>query len=190
MTRAVGYVRVSTDEQAEEGHSISRQAELIEEHIAQQEAWELIEDGMFKDPGCSGATLDRPDLQRMLKRLDDFDVLVVWSMDRLTRDVEFFARLAKTLTAANVRIDSLTTHVDLTTPEGEAHAHMSAVFGQLERKRIAERVRMALAARKAKGEHNGGPPPDGWIDVKVGAKKVKGKDVDISNAGTIPTAST
>ena len=50
-------------------------------------------------------------------------------------------------------------------------AGVSAVFGQFERKRIAERVRAALEGAQAKGLHNGGPPPDGWMDVTIGEDK-------------------
>ena len=160
--KAVAYVRVSSAEQAEHGHSIDEQKRLGLEAVAER-GWELLD--VFSDPGYSGATDDRPDLQRMLSRLDEIDVIVVWAMDRLTRDVELFAKLAKLFTAANVRIESLTSQIDLTTPEGEAMAGVAAVFGQFERKRIAERVRVALKARKLKGQHNGGPAPDGWMDV-------------------------
>ena len=139
---------------------------------------------MFPDPGYSGASEDRPGLQAMLARLDEIDVIVVWAMDRLTRDVELFAKLAKRLNAANVRVESLTAHVDLATPEGEAMAGVSAVFGQFERKRIAERVSAALKARKVKGLHNGGPPPDGWMDVDEARQ---GRQTRPCSASTIPT---
>jgi site-specific DNA recombinase len=174
QARAAGYVRVSTDEQAERGHSLPEQERLIRECVAEREGWELL--NVFKDPGYSGSREDRPGLQDMLARLDEIDVVVVWAMDRLTRDVELFAKLVKRLNAANVRVESLTAHVDLTTPEGEAMAGVAAVFGQFERKRIAERVRTALGARARKGQFAGGPPPDGWMDVVAGHDD-KGKPI-------------
>ncbi len=110
-----------------------------------------------------GPREDRPDFQRLLAALPDIDVLVVWSMDRLTRDLLLFAKVAKALTAANVRIESLTAHVGLETPEGEAMAGMGAVFGQFERKRIAERVKSNVKARVRAGHHVGGPRPYGYV---------------------------
>lgn len=162
--RVAIYCRVSTDEQAEGGHSLDEQARLGREAVT--ESRRLVD--VFSDPGYSGASDQRPGLQQMLDRLDEIDVIVVWAMDRLARDVELFARLTKLFTAADVRIESLTGQVDLSTSEGRAMAGFTSVIGQLEREKIAERVRMALAARKRKGQHNGGPAPDGWMDVQVG----------------------
>jgi DNA invertase Pin-like site-specific DNA recombinase len=160
--KAAGYTRVSTDEQAERGHSLAEQERLIREHV-EENGWTLVD--VFRDPGYSGAREDRPGLQALLARVDELDVVVVWAPDRLARDVELWARLVKRFTAADVEVKALTAHVDLTTAEGVAMAGVSAVFGQFEKARIAERVRAALAARARKGRHPGGPPPDGWHDV-------------------------
>jgi site-specific DNA recombinase len=164
VTKAAVYVRVSTDEQAEHGHSIDEQERLGREFI-QEHDWSPVD--VFRDPGYSGATDDRPGLQAMLSRLDEIDVIVVWAMDRLTRDVELFAKLAKVLTAANVRIQSLTSTVDLTTPEGEAMAGVAAVFGQFERKRIAERVRAGLRGRRESGRPVGRVPIGYTVEKNV-----------------------
>jgi DNA invertase Pin-like site-specific DNA recombinase len=172
--RAAGYTRVSTQEQAE-GRSLTEQDHLIGAHC-HDNGLDLIE--VFSDPGYSGAREDRPGLQEMLARLEDFDVIVVWAMDRLTRDVELFAKLVKRLVAADVRVESLTAHVDLTTPEGEAMAGVSAVFGQFERKRIGERVRNVLAARAREGLSLGGPPPDGWMDRPTGVLNGRGNPIN------------
>jgi site-specific DNA recombinase len=163
--RAAVYTRVSTDEQAEHGWSIDEQERLGRKHVADK-GWQLVD--VFADPGWSGAREDRPDLQRMLGMLDDLDVIVVWAMDRLTRDLLLFAKLAPRLVKAKVRIESLTSHVDLETPEGEAMAGIAAVFGQFERKRIGERVRMNVQARALSGSAIGGRAYGyEWVDRKL-----------------------
>src|SRR5262249_51239820 len=106
----------------------------------------------------SGASPDRPGLRRLLALLAEVDVVVVWAMDRLTRDLLLFAQIAKALNAAEVRIESLTAHVDLATPEGEAMAGMAAIFGQFERRRIGERVKVAMGARVRQGKAHGRAP--------------------------------
>ena len=153
-------VRVSTEEQAERGYSIEEQDRLIREAIKKNGWGEPVD--MYRDAGWSGAREDRPDFQRMLGDLDRFDVVVIWAMDRLTRDLLMFAKLVKQFTAAKVRIESLTAHVDLGTPEGEAMAGIAAVFGQFERKRIGERVKACLDARARQGRHTGGAAPYGY----------------------------
>jgi site-specific DNA recombinase len=152
---AVGYVRVSTDEQAEHGYSVGEQDRLIREKAADQ-GWQLLD--VISDPGYSGASPDRPGLQRLLAMLDEVDVVVVWAMDRLTRDLLLFAQIAKALNSAGVRMESLTSQIDLGTPEGEAMAGIAAVFGQLERKRIGERVKVAMGARVRQGKAHGRAP--------------------------------
>jgi site-specific DNA recombinase len=158
--RACGYVRVSTEEQAEHGYSLDEQERRIREAIAAK-GWGEPQ-AIYRDAGWSGAREDRPELQRMLADLDGIDVVFIWAMDRLTRDLLLFAKLVKLLNDANVRIESLSAHVDLQTPEGEAMAGVAAVFGQFERKRIGERVRAAAEARARQGLYSGGAPPYGY----------------------------
>jgi site-specific DNA recombinase len=163
--KAVGYCRVSSEEQAEKGWSIDDQAFRIRERI-EQEDWELV--AMLGDPGWRGDREDRPDFQRMLSMLGDVDVIVVAAMDRLTRDLLVWAKLMKAVQAAGVDIEPLTGSIDLDTPEGEAMAGIQAIFGQLERKKIGQRVRDTMRARARAGLPNGGPRPYGydWQDYR------------------------
>lgn len=172
QVRAAGYCRVSTDEQAQHGHSIGDQARLIAERC-DAEGWALTE--VYSDPGRSGADPDRPELNRLLADLDDLDVVVVWANDRLTRDLALFVSIAAQLTTAKVRLVSLTAHVDLETPEGEAMANIAAVFGQFERKRTAERVKASKAARALAGGHPGGRRPYGYTFAPTGETGKHGK---------------
>lgn len=157
--RAATYSRVSTDEQAQHGHSLAEQERLCAEFAADQ-GWELVE--AYSDAGISGATADRPALQGMLADVDRFDVLIVWSQDRIGRDVLAVGKVAAALDAAGVRIESLTGSIELSTPEGQLNWHVNSAVAQFQRQRNAEAVRMALAARVRKGGFHGGHAPMGY----------------------------
>ena len=87
MSRAVGYVRVSTEEQTQHGYSLEAQAQAIKKYCELQE-WELVR--IYRDDGYSGASMERPDLQQLLEDvyLRKFDVVVVWKLDRLSRNLK------------------------------------------------------------------------------------------------------
>ena len=79
----IGYVRVSTVEQAEEGYSIQEQSEKIKSYCNAM-GWELS--GIYSDPGYSGATLDRPGINQVIKDVRGGYVkkVIVWKLDRLS----------------------------------------------------------------------------------------------------------
>jgi site-specific DNA recombinase len=108
-TRAAGYCRVSTDDQAEHGYSMDEQARLIAEH-AGREGRELVE--TYTDAGWSGAREDRPALKRMLAggEAGGFDVLCVWAMDRLGRDLLLLGKVTRTLNEFGVQLHSRTSN--------------------------------------------------------------------------------
>jgi site-specific DNA recombinase len=85
--RAIGYVGVSTDEQATAGVSLSAQAEKIRAYCVAKD-WELT--GIIKDEAQSGKDLNRPGMQAILDGCtkDQFDVVVILKLDRLTRSVK------------------------------------------------------------------------------------------------------
>jgi site-specific DNA recombinase len=84
--RAVIYARVSTEEQAEEGHSIDAQLRIVREFCAHR-GWTIV--GEYVDPGRSGRTLKRPRMQALIAdaQLHLFDVVVVHKLDRLSRSL-------------------------------------------------------------------------------------------------------
>jgi site-specific DNA recombinase len=154
--RASTYVRVSSDEQVR-GYSLGEQRRLAEERI-EAEGWTLAK--VYEDAGISGAGADRPAYQALLVDASDgaLDVLLVWKLDRLGRDAEELLRARRMFGAAGVRLISLT--------EGEEESNLvygvRAIVAQEERERIAERVRVGMAARARAGKLNGGPRPFGY----------------------------
>lgn len=153
--RCVGYLRVSTDEQAVQGASLDAQKHAISGECARR-GWQLVD--MSSDTASAGSMKRRPGLQRTLERLDagDYDALVVSRLDRLSRSVGDFAQIMDRARVRGWSIVVMDPAVDMTTPFGEAMASMAAVFAQLERRLIAQRTRDGIAAKKAAGTFRGG----------------------------------
>jgi hypothetical protein len=98
--RAAGYVRVSTEEQVKHGWNLDEDKQRIQE-LANAEGWELIE--LWDDGGLRGDNPDRPGLRAMLDSLGQFDVLVMRSLDRLSRDLFIYAQVRNALRDAGVQ---------------------------------------------------------------------------------------
>lgn len=158
---ALGYVRVSTSRQAEEGVSLEAQRARIE-------AWatagghELA--GIETDAGLSGGRADnRPALQASIERVcRERGVLVVYSLSRLARSTRDALDITERLHKAGANLVSLSESIDTTTAMGRFFFTVLAALAALERDLIAERTKMALAHKRANGEHTGGEAPYGW----------------------------
>lgn len=154
--RAVGYLRVSTDEQVESGAGLAAQETAIRAR-AEAEGWEL---SWARDEGISAKDVDgRPGLLAALARLDagDADVLVAAKLDRLSRSVLDFAQLMERAHRHGWLIVLTDLAVDMTSPSGELMATMLSAFAQHERRMIGIRTREGLASRRAAGVRLGRP---------------------------------
>ncbi len=164
--RAVAYCRVSLDEQAKEGVSLSAQQERITAYCASQ-GWDLVD--VYVDPGFSGKDLNRPALSRALSdaQAKRFDVLLVWRLDRLSRRQRDVLHVVEDLLEPlGVGLRSITESFDTTSPAGKAMLGMLSVFAQLERETLQERTRVGKAQAAKEGRRLG-PPPYGY-SIKEG----------------------
>ena len=152
----IGYVRVSTDRQADSGAGLTVQRQAIEAHCKRQR-WNLTE--IVSDDGESAATLSRPGIARALAQLAAGEVrgLVVAKQDRLSRSVRDLQDLIELSARQGWGLVIRDSKVDTTTPVGEAMALNQSVFSQLERKLISQRTKDALAVKKAEGVQLGRP---------------------------------
>lgn len=153
--RAIGYLRVSTDEQVGSGLGLAAQrATLLAE--AERRGWQLE---LVEEDGRSGKDLNRPVLSDALDRLDrhQADVLVVAKLDRLSRSVRDFGAVLERAGKRGWSVVCLDLGVDTTTPVGEFTANVVASASQYERRLIGQRTRDALAAKKAAGVRLGRP---------------------------------
>jgi DNA invertase Pin-like site-specific DNA recombinase len=164
-TDVLGYVRVSTAEQADSGAGLAAQRATIADECHRR-GWHLV--GIQEDAGASGKSMNgRPALAAALAALDrgDAGALVVAKLDRLSRSVVDAAGLLDRAQRHSWALVACDLGVDTTTPAGEAMANVMASFAQLERRLIGQRTRDALAAKRAAGVRLGRPPmlPDAVV---------------------------
>lgn len=164
--RCAIYTRKSSDEGLEqEFNSLDAQREACEAYIKSQahQGWRLIPDE-YDDGGHSGGTLERPALQRLLGevRARRVDVIVLYKIDRLSRSLGDFARLAELFDAHDVSFVSVTQQFNTTTSMGRLMLNVLLSFSQFERELTGERIRDKIAASKKKGLWMGGNVPLGY----------------------------
>lgn len=157
----LGYVRVSTEEQAVGGVSIGAQRAKIEGY-ATANGLDLI--GVVLDEGVSGKHTDnRPGLMSVIQRLEsgEVDGLVVLKLDRLSRSTRDVLDLVDRFVKRDWSLHSISEQIDTETANGRFVLTVLAGLSQMEREQIGERTRLALAYKKAKGERVGAVP-FGW----------------------------
>lgn len=160
--QVAAYIRVSTDEQAEQGISIPAQKSRLASYCKSQ-GWDIYK--FYVDDGYSGKDLNRPDVQNMIEDAKGgfFKAVVVVKLDRLSRRQKDVLYLLEDVFEPNViGFKSATEPFDTTTPFGKAALGMMAVFAQLERETIIERVKMAKRESAKQGRFLGGPAPYGY----------------------------
>jgi len=156
--RAIGYARVSREEQAREGVSLQAQRDRIAAYAAAK-GLDLIE--VLSDEGLSGKDLNRPALQTLLDRCRRSQVkhVIVWKLDRLTRCTRHLLGLVEDLfLARDVELHSVSESLDTSTPHGRFVLTMLGGLAQMERELIAERTRGALAWKRENGLPTSHPP--------------------------------
>ena len=129
----------------------------------------------FSDEDFTGANTNRPGFQQMMSQIREglCDVLVVYQLDRFSRDVRDFSAAYAELQTHHVRFICLDLNIDTSTPIGEAMMYVSAAFGQMERKNIALRVSDNMNGLARKGYWVGGNPPLGYVRerIEIGGRK-------------------
>ena len=149
--------------------SIDNQFRMCKEYCELRFPGEIDLWECFSDEDFTGANTDRPGFQQMMSLIKDglCDVLVVYQLDRFSRDVRDFSEAYAELQAHHVRFICLDLNIDTSTPIGEAMMYVSAAFGQMERKNIALRVADNLTGLARKGYWVGGNPPMGYVRERI-----------------------
>jgi site-specific DNA recombinase len=167
--RCAVYTRKSSEEGLDQDfNSLEAQREAGEAYVRSQahEGWKPIAD-RFDDGGFSGGNMQRPALARLMALIREgkVDVIVIYKIDRLTRSLTDFARLAETFDKHGVSFVSVTQQFNTTTSMGRLMLNVLLSFAQFEREITGERIRDKIAASKKKGMWMGGNIPMGY-DVK------------------------
>lgn len=166
MTTAtwVSYVRVSTDEQAQEGVSLAAQTASCGHLIAATTGGRgLVE--VVEDAGYSGKNLRRPGAERVLDMIDRGAIagVVVWRLDRLTRSLRDLIDLVERCDRQGVALVSVTEQISTQGPMGRFVLHLLGAVAQLERETTAARVKAAMTHVRMQGLYAGGRIPVGVV---------------------------
>lgn len=178
--KAALYVRVSTHHQIDKDSLPFQRQELI--NYAQY-ALNIQDVEVFEDAGYSAKNTDRPAFQQMLTRIraNEFTHLIVWKIDRVSRNLVDFTSMYEELKKYNVTFVSKNEQFDTSSAMGEAMLKIILVFAELERKITAERVTSIMLDRAEKGLWNGANCPLGY----KWSEESKFPIVDLSEAKVI-----
>lgn len=170
--RIAVYVRVSTQEQAKEGYSIGEQIDRLKKY-ADAHGWIVVK--IYTDAGHSGANQDRPALQDLIMdvKAGKIDKVLVYKLDRLSRSQKDTLELIEDVFLKNnCDFESMTEKFDTSTSFGRAMVGILAVFAQLEREQIKERMSMGIEARMKEGKWRGGKSVPFGYDYEPALEKL------------------
>src|SRR5215216_6270986 len=169
--RAILYARVSTDEQARSGYSLAQQIEALREYAA-REGYEVLEE--VTDPAQSGASLERPGMDRVRDLVAEGGVSVVLAQDRdrFVREPAYHYLLKREFEEHCCKLQALNDHGD-DSPEGELTDGILDQLAKYERAKIAERTRRGKIRKAREGKNLRSPqPPLGFRYGDIGDEMV------------------
>lgn len=165
MKKVALYVRVSTIHQIDKDSLPFQRQELINytKYVLGIDDYEI-----FEDAGYSAKNTDRPKYQEMISRIRkrEFSHLLVWKIDRISRNLRDFTEMYDELKEHGITFISKNEQFDTSSAMGEAMLKIILVFAELERKLTGERVYSIMLSRAEKGLWNGATVPLGykWSD--------------------------
>ena len=175
--KVIGYTRVSTFRQADEGISIEAQKSKIKKWCDLNNAY-LLE--VFSDNGLSGTSSNRPGFQAALNAtIENKAIFVCYSMSRFYRGTLETLRLTERLENQGCDLVFINEQIDTTSPGGKMVFRIMAAMNEFEVDQIRERTKMALDFRKSQGKKLGGDvqygfnaDPEGYLTVNPKEQKV------------------
>jgi site-specific DNA recombinase len=150
------YCRVSTEEQATEGYSISAQLQTLRQY-AHLYGWQIAEE--YVDEGISGKDIKgRPAMQRLISDVDKdkFQAVIVWKISRLSRNMLDTLVLLDKFEENDVKFISYSENFDTGSPIGRLVVQMMASIAEMERNTLSENVKLGMTQRAKEGSWNGG----------------------------------
>lgn len=159
------------------GESIENQIDMCKTHLLNKYGDIKKNIVIFQDEGFTGYNTNRPEFQEMMKtiRTKKVKCVIVYRLDRISRNVSDFCNLKDEFAKYNVSFISVTENFDTSTPMGLAMLLISSVFAQLERDTIAERIRDNMYELAKTGRWLGGTTPLGYKSKKVENINIDGK---------------
>jgi site-specific DNA recombinase len=151
--KAAIYIRVSTEQQADEGYSLAAQERTLREYCRFKD-YEIFD--IYADEGKSGKDIvHRPQLQRLISDglAEKFHTIIVWKITRFTRSISDLCSTCDRLEKHDVYLESYSEGFDSRTPVGRMVRNILGVIAQWERETISENVRAAMRERALQGKH-------------------------------------
>lgn len=147
------YIRVSTEDQAKEGFSISAQKEKLTKYVEVND-WELYD--YFIDDGISGKNIkDRPELSRLIELVKNKEInnVLIYKLDRLTRSVKDLINLIELFEQYDCSFSSVTEKLDTSNAVGRMFIKIIGIFAEFERENLAERVSFGYEEKTRQGNY-------------------------------------
>jgi len=145
------YVRVSTDEQAQEGFSIRAQTDKLKAYALLKE-WDIY--GIYADEGISGKNIvDRPAINRLIDDINNGKVnnVLVFKVDRLTRSTKNLLELVEVFEENDCAFNSLTESIDTDSPSGRMFLKIIGIFAEFERENLVSRLKLGFERKAREG---------------------------------------
>lgn len=164
------YVRVSTEEQAQEGYSIRAQEQKLKDYSRIKE-WGVYK--VYIDDGISGKNIqDRPAIQEMISDIENGKVnnVLVFKIDRLTRNTADLIYLVNLFNAYDCAFNSLSESIDTQTASGRMFIKIIGIFAEFERENIIERTKIGFERKVREGYTLATRTPSYGYDRKIGEK--------------------
>lgn len=160
----------------DKGESIGNQVEMCRNYINANAPGEEHEFLIYEDEGFSGKNTKRPEFLRMMQdaKKKRFQQVVVYRLDRISRNIVDFMTITEKLQSSSIGFVSINERFDTTTPMGRAMMQIAAVFAQLERETIAERVQDNMLMLSYTGSWLGGKTPFGFSSERIFLNKELG----------------
>lgn len=161
QNRVAIYIRVSTTHQIDKDSIPMQRNDLVSYARLMLNTDDYA---VFEDAGYSGKNTDRPNFQKMMSQIRSgaFTHLLVWKIDRISRNLLDFSSMYKELKELGVVFVSKNEQFDTSTAMGEAMLKIILVFAELERNMTSERVSATMISRASNGQWNGGRVPFGY----------------------------
>lgn len=156
--KAIGYVRVSTEEQAKEGISLENQKDRIRSYCTYK-GLDLTH--IIEDAGISGGkNKARPGFVSLMDRIESngIEAVVLYSLERLSRDMLTLLALERLLDEKDIELHTVEGQVDTGNPDGWLNFAMKAFLGEMERRQVKHRTKKAMEYKKNQGAVVGSVP--------------------------------
>lgn len=160
--KVIGYIRVSTEEQAKEGFSLDNQRKDLRDYCLYR-GWNLID--VYADEGISGASVnERQGLNMAIRYIEEKDItyLLVWKLSRLSRKVSDVVNLVEVLEKNSTYLISIKDNIDTSSPMGKPFLYIASIFAEMERENMIVQVKGGMTQKAREGKWNGGPIPLGY----------------------------